>query len=144
MLAATLLKQAVAALAASVRVRAVAEVVEDECAVARFGVAEGDHLAELALFERGAARDVFRAYAQARRGLLVEHEYAARAPRRSVADDAAFGERRKSATKRAEFRAERLGEVGDVDFRFVAFVDVVIIEQTEKCLLELCAASRAD
>ena len=102
----TLLKEAVAALAADRGVRAVAEVVEYEGAVAAFGVAEGDHLAQLALFECGAARDVFGPDAKTRRRLFVEHHDSARASRGAVADESSFGERGERALECGEFRAE--------------------------------------
>src|SRR5207237_5667066 len=130
-------QEAVAALAAARRVRVVAEVVEDEGAVAALRVAEGDHLAQLALFERGAAREVFGPDAQARGGLLVEHQDAARAARGPVADDARLGERGEGATKRRQLCAERLGELLHVNLRVHALRDPVVAEQAGEGLLEL-------
>ena len=115
----------------------VAEVVEDEGAVAAFRVAEGDHLAQLALFERGAARDLFGPDAKTRRGLLVEHQDSARAARGPVADDARFGEGRECALERGHLRAERLGELLHVDLRVRPLAYAVAAQQAEEGLLEL-------
>src|ERR1041384_3754139 len=125
-------RETVAACAAVGGVMAVTEIIEDEGAIAPVGVAEADHLAQLALFERGPTGEVLRANVQTFDGARVAHEDAARAPCRLIRDDAALGERRERTTQRRHVNPDALGRFVDITFPTATLIKLEAAEQTKE------------
>src|SRR5207248_1766174 len=134
----------VAARAAVGGVMSVAEVVEDEGAIARFDVAEADHLAQLALFERGAAGEVLRAYVEPLDGPLIFQQDAARAPRRLIRDESRFGQRCERTTQSRRIKSDALCDFIQVEFGCAALTEREAVEQPREHLLVACATPRVD